>query len=374
MSTQTNSLGNSINSQTNSISNALNQQTNNIGNQFANNSKQMLDGMASNTYILTLFLFLACIGFVMFYFLSKQFRVAKTLTYMKIYTNFQTLTSMNKNDLKDKDSNIPYKLSDFYIASSFNSAHSGYQLFDYVSLEMLHANLRSGARFLEFTIFNDKFGEDAIPVISNGYQVGEWQLTANTITFEDACVFIRDNAFAVSSNLGGVYNPKDPLFISLNLKTNYNLKCLDRIQKIILKNFRNRLLPAKYGYSKRNIGEIPLADLMGKVVIFSTDGYQGSKLEEFINYNWDKDGINRIHIDDLESGKGLLEHNKKKLTMIYPHKEGDFWTTNYDPNLAWRYGCQFVAMNFQKVDTGMDSYISKFKNKSFTLKPPNIRN
>lgn len=346
------------------------QSTNEIINSMSNqvsNSNQILSQLTSNTYILTLFLFLTCLGLVMFYFLSKQFRVSKTISYMKIYTNFQTLTSLNQKVLKD------FKLSQFMVCSSFNSAHSGFQLMDYVSNDMIHANLRCGARFLEFTIFNSKYGEDAIPIVSNGYQVGEWKLMANDITFEEACNTIRDNAFVVTSDVGGVYNPKDPLFISLNLKNNYAIPVLNKIHKIITDNFVNRLLPSKYSYSKRNIGNIPIIDLMGKVIILSTDGYQGSKLEEYVNYTYGKEDMKRINIKDIDSENNLLEFNKTKMSMVYPHDEGDFFTTNYDPDLAWRYGCQFVAMNFQKIDKNMDKYIEKFKNKSFVLKPPKLR-
>lgn len=358
--TLSNTLSNTMN---NAVNNAVNNTVNNI-----NSNNVVEHSIASNIYLLTLFIFLACLGFIMFYFLSEQFRVYKTLTYMKIYSNFQSLTSMEfNNDTKN------LKLSNFLVASSFNSAHSGFQILDYVSLDMILANLRSGARFLEFTIFNDKFGNDAEPLISNGYHVGEWKLTANTLPFKDACIFIKNNAFKVSNDIGGVYNPKDPLFISLNLKVNYSTKTLDKIHEIIYKNFINRLLPSKYSYSKRNIGEIPLSQLMGKVIILSTDGYQGSKLEELVNYTWDKTDIKRIHFNNIENEKDLVNHNRTKLTMVYPHNEGDIMTTNYDPNSAWRYGCQFVAMNFQKVDTHMDAYITKFKNKSFIPKPPSMR-
>lgn len=335
---------------------------NTMSNQVKTAANQTLEGLTSNTYLLTLFLFLTCLGLLMFYFLSYSFRVAKTLSYMKIYTNFQTISSMNAKMLKK------FTLSNFHVASSFNSALSGYQMFDYVSVEMIMANLKAGARFMEFNVFNDTFGEHGIPIVSNGYQQGEWKLMANHITFEDACLTLKNNAFSVNNFEGGVYNPKDPLFISLNLKTNYQLTTLDKIHKILTKHFSSRLLPLKYSYSKRSLGSIPLVDLMGKVVIFATNGYQGSRLEEYINYNWDKEGIKRIHFKDLENEDGLRKYNQDKLTMVHPHVEGDILTTNYDPTPAWRTGCQFVAMNYQKVDKHMDKYIETFKNKSFVLK------
>jgi hypothetical protein len=69
----------------------------------------------------------------------------------------------------------------------------------------------------------------------------------------------------------------------------------------------------------------------------------------------------------------LKTFNKTGLTMIIPHKEGDILTRNYDPLLPWSLGCQFVMMNFQKMDKSMDIYINKFKNKAFVLKPKELR-
>lgn len=351
----------------NSIGNNVANAINNIGNQIQHTANNAATALISHTYLLTLFLFLMCLALIMFYFLSYSFRVSKTISNMKIYSNFQAISSSDSKAIQN------FKLANFYVASSFNSAHSGFQLLDYVSLEMVIANLRAGARFLEFTIFNDKYGKDGGPVVSNGYQEGEWKLMANHLTFEDVCATIRENAFTVANESGGVYNSKDPLFISLNLKTNYQVSTLDKIHKILLKNFRNRMLSNEYSYSKRNLGNIKLKDLMGKVVIFATDGFQGSDLEELINYNWAGDDIRRIYASDLEAENGLIQHNRTKLSMVYPHQEGVIWSVNYEPKEAWKKGCQFVAMNYQKVDSGMNHYIEKFRNKSFVLKPPNLR-
>ena len=53
------------------------------------------------------------------------------------------------------------------------------------SEDILLSILQSGARYIEFNVFNSKFGKDAIPMVSNGYQKGEWKLTLNNcITFK----------------------------------------------------------------------------------------------------------------------------------------------------------------------------------------------
>ena len=84
--------------------------------------------------------------------------------------------------------------------------------------------------------------------------------------------------------------------------------------------------------------------------------------------------------NSIEIKKNLVEFNQISkfnltgLSIIYPHKEGNILTSNYDPTNAWNLGCQFVSMNFQKMDISMDKYINKFKNKAFILKPQSLRN
>jgi hypothetical protein len=143
---------------------------------------------------------------------------------------------------------------------------------------------------------------------------------------------------------------------------------------------------------------------MGKVIILSGDGYQGSSLEELINYSWNYPKLKRLHyktVDDefegktptptstststsklqtdIDKTKSIIEYNELKkfnmsgLTIVVPQKEGDFLTKNFDATNAWALGCQFVCMNFQKIDKNMDIYVNKFKNKAFVLKPKSLR-
>ena len=57
----------------------------------------------------------------------------------------------------------------------------------------------------------------------------------------------------------------------------------------------------------------------------------------------------------------VKQHNREGLTIVVPHVEGDYITRNYNPNLAFDLGCQFVAMNYQLIDDNMDKYITKFE-------------
>jgi hypothetical protein len=351
-----------------------------------------------NMILLGVSIAIVILGIVYFIF-SKTIRVARVTRNMNIYINFQTIESMKPVQIKD------FKLADFYVCSSYNSACSGYQTFDYVSTEMVKKVLQTGCRYLEFQVFGDKFGIEGIPVVSTGYREGEWKLSLNTLYLEDVLKTIADNAFRIYDGTDGCPNNKDPLFISLDLKTNYNHYLNNKILKLFTKYLANFLLDPSYNYQAKNIALTHLKDLMGKVIIFSSDGFQGSGLEEIVNYSLSFTKIKRLHhteIDnemsveigiDLENNKSrskilnenvsqskqiietnqLIQDNKNGLSIVIPHKEGDFLTRNYDPDNAWKLGCQFVSMNFQLMDTNMDKYINKFKKRAFVLKPRYLR-
>ena len=242
------------------------------------------------------------------------------------------------------------------------------------------------------------------PFVSSGFRKGEWKFSLNTLYLEEVFKTIRDNAFRIYDGTDGSPNNLDPLFISLDLKTNYNYFVNNKIQKLFTTYFMEYLLDPSYNYQAKNIGMVPLSELMGKVIIFSSDGFQGSTLEELVNYSWIFSKMKRYHyteldeqivektandtLDDIkqkkidnsiEITKNLIEFNQISkfnltgLTIVYPHKEGDILTSNYDPTNAWNLGCQFVSMNFQKMDLAMDKYINKFRNKAFVLKPQSLR-
>jgi hypothetical protein len=252
-------------------------------------------------------------------------------------------------------------------------------MYDYTSEKIVLAVLQSGARYIEFNIFNSEFGPQAYPVVSMGYKTGEWKLTINDTPFEKILDIIVKNAFKLYDGGEGVDNPEDPLFIGLNLNTNSNLNCLNLMAYLITNKLGSRLLDNKYSFQNSdNIPNMLLKNAQGKVIIFSSDGFQGSGLEEIVNYSWDNTTSNpnhtlqRLYYKDITKvgfdKRGLIEFNRKGLTIIVPHVEGDFFNTNYNPIIAFELGCQFIAMEFQYVDSNMDYYITKFRNFSMIMK------
>lgn len=331
-----------------------------------------------DNYLLLLGVSSVLIICLIIYFFSESFRVGRSIDKMLIYQGFQRITSIDYIKFGE------LRLGNMYIASAYNAAHSGYQMYDYTSKKIVLSLLQSGARYLEFNVFNSVFGNNAIPVVSMGYKKGEWKMMVTDTPLEYIFQIISENAFKVNDGVEGVFNSDDPIFIGLNLNTNSNLSCLNLIGFLITKYFRDRLLPNEYSYQNSDaIADIKISELMGKVVFFSSDGFQGSGLEEIINYSWDNidnnpnHNLQRIHYAKLlEPGfneKTLIDFNKKGLTIIVPHVEGDFFNTNYNPIKAFELGCQFVAMEYQYIDSNMDLYITKFKNKSLLLKGNELR-
>jgi hypothetical protein len=352
---------------------------NGVDNSSLQNTKDKTIEFFIENYILVTGIFIATVILLILFFTSKSFRVGRVLDRMVVIQRYQEIT------------NFPYsrfgnaKLCDCKIASSYNSAHGGYQMYDYISENIVRKKLQCGVRYFEFNVFNSEYGEKAYPVVSNGYKKGEWKLTLNNTPLEFCFETIAKNAFSMKNGNNGVDNPEDPIFIGLNLNTNNNIDCLDILSDIIIDYFQDRLLGGKYLYTSydNDIHNITMAELIGKVVIFSSDGYQGSGLEELINYCWDNPSNNpdhkmqRLHHLELEKPSynynRLINFNKKGLTIVVPHQEGDFYSSNYNPNIAFKYGCQFVAMDMQTIDINLDSYITTFKKNSIILKPKQLR-
>lgn len=365
-----------------SINNALDKyQSNQMSNETIKTTKEEMVEYGSiimDNYLLLLGITSALIICLIIYFFSESFRVGRTIDKMMVYQGFQRITSVDYIKFGE------LRLGDMYVASAYNAAHSGYQMYDYTSKKIVLSLLQSGARYLEFNVFNSVFGDKAIPVVSMGYKKGEWKMMVSDTPLEYIFQIIAENAFKVHDGKEGVFNPDDPIFIGLNLNTNSNLSCLNLIGFLITKYFRDRLLPNDYGYQNSDdMADIKISELMGKVVFFSSDGFQGSGLEEIINYSWDNidnnpnHNLQRIHYSKLKepgfNEKKLIDFNKKGLTIVVPHVEGDFFNTNYNPLKAFECGCQFVAMEYQYIDSNMDMYITKFKNKSLLLKGDKLR-
>lgn len=329
--------------------------------------------IATDNYIILLAVVSAIVIITIIYFFSQTFRVGRTISHMQTYQAYQKMASM------DYSTYGTTRLGNYHISSAYNAAHAGFQMYDYTSETIVLAALQGGARYLEFNVFNSEYGEKAFPVASMGYKDGEWKMMVNDTPMETIFETIANNAFKVHDGVEGCYNPDDPVFIGINLNTNSNLSCLNLLAFLITKYFGDRLLPNAYSFQSNDaIADLTLSQIMGKVVIFSSDGFQGSGMEEVVNYSWDntdsnpKHAMRRYHYSDLTKpgfdNQELIDFNRTGLSIVVPHREGDFWNTNYNPVIAKQLGCQFIAMEFQYVDVNMDYYITLFQSRSMVMK------
>jgi hypothetical protein len=357
---------------------STNTNTNTSGIQTTKEEATGLYEVAADNYIIVLAVVSAIVIIIIIYFFSQTFRVGRAISHMQTYQAYQKISSMDYNIYGSS------RLGDYHISSAYNAAHVGYQMYDYTSEQIVLAALQGGARYLEFNVFNSEYGSAAYPVASMGYKQGEWKMMIVDTPMETIFEIIANNAFKIYDGAEGCYNPDDPVFIGLNLNTNSNLSCLNLLAFLITKYFSDRLLPNAYSFQSSDaIGDITLAQVMGKVVIFSSDGFQGSGMEEIVNYSWDNTDSNPNHAmrrylySDLTAtgfnNQELIDFNRTGLSIVVPHQEGDFWNTNYNPVIAKQLGCQFIAMEFQYVDANMDYYITLFQSRVMVMKDSDLQ-
>jgi hypothetical protein len=270
----------------------------------------------TDNYIIILGLFIAFIVLVLLYFFSKTFNVGRVKEKMKLYNLYQKISDF---DYRQSESGT-LTLKEVQVASAYNAANMGSQMLSYTSEHILVQVLRSGARYIELNVFASKFGKDAIPVIDGGFKKGEWKLMLNSTTFEQTIITIAQNAFKPLESEGGAPNSGDPLFLALNLSTGHNIYCLDKVADILVDYLSDKLLEPKYAYQfNKNIQNIKLNEIQGKVIIFASSGYEGSKLEELVNSTWVDETVSSIITaptegfvaDELNTIKKAMNNNKK---------------------------------------------------------------
>lgn len=363
-----------------------------------------------NGFVLFILAIMLLLLIYMLYYYNFSNRVY-TQTAVIDYPSKINLVKMATCD-KIEDPMNQYILSDYYIAASANSVCVGNQKYDYVSIEILSKVLNSGARYIEIPICQSDVGQGSAPVVATGELNGQWITSINTLSPIEVFTAMRAIAFS---------NINYPLFINLKLYT-VDKYTLNQLAKTLLITFKSLLInPDQYRTVPITMERICM--LLGKVIIFCSDEYQQSDLVSiicpsngYINrlYSGDVSGFNipandsnypkilsktqqtqaTAYFDnkypDLASVVGktdflgelkadskvldvLTNYNKVGATVVYPNMETDTLSVNYNPSLAWEYGCTFVAMNYQIYDDNMTQYIDTFKSSSFILKPAGFR-
>ena len=201
---------------------------------------------------------------------------------------------------------------------------------------------------------------------------------------------------------------KDPFILYLNLKTNRNTKCLNKIHQYIYDELGQFLLGTEYAFNDKNnkFVNITLEECFSKVIIMANTGFEGTNLEEVINYStvsnytlkFKKTQRRVLHLnyndivetdEDIEdyvnaehhkvSVKQVLEYSKCSFSIISPEMGSDsifsgISPINFDPGKGFESGSQFIMMNYQKMDTVMKNYATIFHERSLIEKAEEEKN
>ena len=320
-----------------------------------------------------------------------------------------------------QDVKYQFKLCDYYISSSYMTPCVGNQHYDYVSNDMIAEVIQSGARYIQIPICEADVGINALPVVGTAFY-GEKLITSlNTLEIESVFKTIVSNAFTLNNKTTNY-----PLIIHLILNTTKTFT-LNVVASAIKEIFNNNILVDVSKYTNFPIFLEKLCNLLGKIIIISTPGYNGTKLESYIvpsrnlfntylfneieqinlpsdtllkqSYNNklssqkqkksantfnDKyptidyivnhvNTIGKTILNDTEILNNLTSYNKVGISLVIPNSNVDIISTNYDQTEAIFLGCQWISMNFQVNDTNMSNYLEVFKDSSFRLKPSSMR-
>jgi len=273
----------------------------------------------------------------------------------------------------DDSEQFNYSFKDYYIKTAYNCCSGGNYKNDYVDLCVMKDLLKQGVRGLDFEIFsiNDQ------PVIatstSNSYYVKE---TFNYVNFIDAMNVIRDYAFSTST----APNALDPIIIHLRIKST-NKEMYKNFAKL-LEKYNSILLGKDYGfeYNGKNLGNVEIKQLMGKVVIIvdreDTSFLECEEFYEFVNMTSKSPLMRSLHYYDIinpPSMDELFNFNKKYMTIGMPDKGAN--PENPSSIKMREMGIQLLGMRYSKIDTNIQENDIFFNDNgyAFVLKPDRLR-
>lgn len=258
-------------------------------------------------------------------------------------------------------------LRNYYVKSSYNSCASGDYENDFVTLDALSNAIRWGCRFLDFEIYD--LDEEPVVGVSNEKNYN-FKGSYNSIPLKDVLDVVKTEALTVS----------DPLFLQFRIKCSHAFLS-SKIAKMLSDKFNDSLLGSEYSYkggSTGNLDEslaaVPLSAFIGKVVIIvdeSNKVVNQSSLAEYVNMG-DRYSYRSMSNTDLtyNAPNDIVQYTTSALLLCYPdEKKPD----NYNSNVAFQQGAQFIAMRFQQYDQNLKNYLARFDNYSFLLKPTDLK-
>ena len=202
----------------------------------------------------------------------------------------------------------------------------------------------------------------------------------NSLPFDKVIKVIKATAFESIKSP----NPNDPLFLNFRIKSN-QVGIFNKMAEIIKKNISSvKLLGKNYSYENhgKNIWAEPIQNFFGKIIIIADSTnkqIQSSSLFEYINVMGNTPYMNikqenEVIFSTPTEKDELIIFNKKFVTMVLPNLSIYSINENSMKSMT-EFGCQFLAMSFQTMDSRLQIYRNFFSNKgyAFVLKPDNLR-
>lgn len=240
---------------------------------------------------LTLVFLLTLLALLIFYLYKNTFSKLSQKTKDKV-NYYKKLDKINPNinvcgELEETEQ---YRLCDYYISSSYNTACIGKPHFDYVDEEMYSKVLNSGARYIQLPICSRTVKYDTEPVVATAERGKNMITSLNILELRKVLTIIRSNAFKYVKNVDvNTTTGKDivalassnyPLIIHLQLNTN-NVEVMNQTADALQEILGSYILsPSKYHYYPISLEK--LCNLSNKIIIFSTPGYKTSNLTDIV--------------------------------------------------------------------------------------------
>ena len=279
---------------------------------------------------------------------------------------------------KIKSINIKYNtfnnnLLDYYIKTAYNCCSGGNYKNDYVNTCNLINVLKQGCRGLDFEIYSIDDNPVVATSTSNNYYVKE---TYNYVKFSEVMHILSNYAFSQST----APNCTDPIIIHLRILSN-NQKMFSKFAHLF-ESYNNLLLGKTYSYENqgKNIGNIPILNLKGKIIIMvdktNTSFLDNRAFLEYVNITSNSIFMRALHYYDIKNTPDITElqnYNKQNMTIAMP----DIGSNPQNPSgiVVRETGCQLIAMRYQYIDQYIEENIAFFNENgfAFVLKPERLR-
>lgn len=314
---------------------------------------------------------LVVLGLVVILWYRVGLRYYECPTYNRVYGDLNgKLVSFGSDPM------FQHTLKDYYIKGAYNCCCVGAYKNDYVEMCMLKNVLKQGVRFLDFELYSLNNQPVIAASTSDSYHVKE---TFNSIPFAEALQVVIHYAFSLST----APNPTDPIFLHLRIRS-ANPALYSALATMIQTNDPDNryFLSPEYSYENQhhNLGDVPLQQLKQKIVLIvdgSNPAYKDcAALTEYINMVSQSSALQMLRFYDIKyapSMAELVESNKTSMTVAIPDRGAQ--PPNPNSVILRETGCQFLAMQFQTIDTQLEENNVFFDNhrSAFVLKPEALR-